>query len=305
MTRTRWISISAAALLLGGVSSAAIAWAFLAHSPSETARDLQEDKALQQSRLDNARSNRPGPSASQDAEGLEIDVSARTIPVTSSFTGTEIIVFGTVRNSRQEYAAAGHYDIAIVVEGEMTPVIVRKKSNVGGIWINTSAVRFASLPAYYAVVSTKPLREIATSELLASEEIGFSNIPMNLAGGNTKGLSESEIADYKQAIVRLKTSTGLYQLREEGVAFIGRSLFRSTIQLPANIPVGAVKTHVHLFHDGQLLASQDARVVLQREGVERMMHTFANRYPLFYGIFAVLLALSAGLLASRLFQRKS
>lgn len=305
MTRARWITVAALAVLFGGISFAAIGWAFLAKSPPDTTvHNLQIDRDLRQSRLDNARSNPPSSAPTEGAESLEIDVSARTVPVTSAFNGTEIIVFGTVEGSRQEYAESGHYDIAIVVEGAMSPIIVRKKSNVAGIWINASAVRFASLPAYYATVSTRPLFEIATSELMAAHRIGIANIPMSLAGGDTKGLSDEQIAEYKRAVVRLKTKDGLYQVREDGVAFIGRSLFRSSIQLPANIPVGTVKTYVHLFRDGQLLSRREARVVLQREGVERLMHTFAFKYPFFYGVFAVVLALFAGLLASRLFQRK-
>lgn len=306
MTRAGWIAVAALVVLFGGLSFAALGWAFLAKSPADdkTQQNAQADKDLRQSRLDNARSNPPGPAAPDAAESLEIDVSARTIPITSAFKGTEIIVFGTVVGSRQEYAESGHYDVVVVVEGASSPVTVRRKSNIAGIWINASSVRLASLPAYYAILSTKPLIEIAAPELLAAQRIGIANVPMSLAAGVGSGLSEAEIAGYKQAVVRLKTGDGLYQLREDGVAFIGRSLFRSSVQLPANIPVGAVKANVHLFSDGRLLASREARVVLQREGVERVMHTFAYQYPFFYGVFAVVLAVLAGLLASFALQRK-
>ena len=68
-------------------------------------------------------------------ETVEADVSTRTIAVTSAFTGTEIVVFGSVVNSRQPSAEAGYYDVIVVLEGMATPLTVRRKANVAGLWI--------------------------------------------------------------------------------------------------------------------------------------------------------------------------
>ena len=95
-------------------------------------------------------------------ETVEADVSTRTIAVTSAFAGTEIIVFGSVVNSRQPSAEAGTYDIIVVLEGMPIPLTVRRKTNVAGLWINTDAVDFESVPSYYAIASTRPIEEIAT-----------------------------------------------------------------------------------------------------------------------------------------------
>ena len=50
-------------------------------------------------------------------ESVQADVSARTVSVTSSFNGTEIVIFGAVDNSQQPSAESGYYDVVIVVEG--------------------------------------------------------------------------------------------------------------------------------------------------------------------------------------------
>ena len=63
-------------------------------------------------------------------ETVEADVSTRSVSITSGFTGTEIIIFGTVENSRQPSAEAGTYDVVVVVEGTPAPVVVRKKDRV-------------------------------------------------------------------------------------------------------------------------------------------------------------------------------
>ncbi|MEQ1611825.1 MAG: TIGR02186 family protein, partial [Hyphomicrobiaceae bacterium] len=84
-------------------------------------------------------------------ETVQADVSTRSVAITSSFTGTEIVIFGAVDNSRQTSAESGLYDVVIVLEGTPTRLVSRRKSNVGGIWINTQSVTFEAVPSYYAI----------------------------------------------------------------------------------------------------------------------------------------------------------
>ena len=44
-------------------------------------------------------------------ESVQADVSARNVAVTSSFNGTEIVIFGAVDNSQQPSAESGYYDV--------------------------------------------------------------------------------------------------------------------------------------------------------------------------------------------------
>ncbi|MFN3868375.1 MAG: TIGR02186 family protein [Hyphomicrobiaceae bacterium] len=242
--------------------------------------------------------------ASRPKERVEADVSTRSVAITSSFTGTEIIIFGSVENSRQETAESGLYDVAIVIEGATAPIVARKKDRVAGLWINTAAQTFTDVPSYYAIASTRPVSEIAEPHVLVANEIGFEHVRMNAVKGD-KSPPASELQSFKDAVIRRKQADKLYQKSDYGVAFIGRSLFRSTLSLPANVPVGPLKTTVYLFKDRQLLSKHVANVSMQREGIEALMHNFAFKYPLWYGIAAVLIAVAAGLIASALFKKGS
>lgn len=245
----------------------------------------------------------PNPALELPRETVQADISTRRVAVTSTFAGTELVVFGAVDNSRQTSPEAGLYDVVIMVTGTPTRLVARKKGRVLGVWLNTDRLTFASVPSYYAITSTRPLDEIASDDVLKSTGIGFDFAPMTLAKGEAEMRSAAEIKEFRDAIVRLKRKDKLFNQDEYGVAFIGRSLFRASVDVPANVTIGTFDTRVFLFKNRELLHQYAARLELEREGLEDALHAFAFRHPLPYGIVTVLLALSAGLLASTLFRR--
>ena len=238
-------------------------------------------------------------------ESVQADVSARTVSVTSSFNGTEIVIFGAVDNSQQTSAESGYYDVVIVVEGVPGRVVARRKNNVAGLWLNTSSAAFDAVPSYYAIASTRPIEEVAGNEFWASHGIGFQHLRMTPAFGQAQALSSEDLKEFRQAVIRLKQKEGLYVQDQYSVAFIGRSLFRSTIELPANVTVGPFTTRVLLFREEQLLSQYSVRLSLAREGLERHLHSFAFGYPTLYGLMTVAIAVAAGLLASTMFRKSA
>jgi uncharacterized protein (TIGR02186 family) len=248
----------------------------------------------------------PAPLPQEPVEKVEADVSTRSVEVTTDFTGHEILVFGAIDKSQQPDDEGGYYDVVVVVEGTPLPVVVRHKSDVAGVWVNTSSVTFASVPSYYAIASTKPVEEIAGPQVLERHAIGFAHIKMTPAPGHRWSFTDYQLAAFKAAVIRLKQKEGLYVVQaKDGVTFTGRSLFRATISLPANVPVGPLVARTYLFRDGEVLSAHIARVTLERTGIERLLHNFAFRSPLTYGVFAVVLAILSGLLASAFFRRQT
>lgn len=234
-------------------------------------------------------------------EVVQADVSTRNVPVTSNFSGTEIVVFGAVDHSRQSSAEAGLYDVVIVVVGTPTRLTVRKKAPVAGLWLNTDSMTLDSVPSYYAIASTRPLDEVASPEVLKSTGIGFDYVPMVLSK-TAQDRTATEVKEFRQAIVTLKNKERLYTTNEYAVAFIGRSLFRASIDVPANVVVGPFETRVFLFRNGELLSQYKAKLELHRQGFEEVMYGLAFRKPVVYGLTIIGLAMGAGLLASMAFR---
>jgi uncharacterized protein (TIGR02186 family) len=238
-------------------------------------------------------------------EAIQADVSMRSVAVTSSFNGTEVVIFGAVDNSRQASAESGLYDVVIVVEGTPTKLAVRRKANIAGIWINQQAITYESVPSYYAIISTRPLDELGDPIMLRENDIGFDYVRMNPIRGWETGLTSADLSDFRSSVIRVKQKDGLYVEKRGGVIFIGRSLFRATIDLPSNVPVGALEARVYLMQNGQILSKYTTRLKLEREGLEQLLHSFAFDHPFFFGLFTVMTAIGAGLLASTIFARKA
>ncbi len=234
-------------------------------------------------------------------ESVQADVSTRNVLVTSNFSGTEIVVFGAVHNSRQPSAEAGLYDVVIVVVGTQTKMVARKKSRVAGMWLNTDALAFDSVPSYYAIAATRPLDEVASAEVLKASGIGFDYVPMELSKGTEKRTA-GEVDAFRKAIVRLKIKDRLYATSDFAVTFIGPSLFRASIELPANVVVGPFETRVFLFRNGEMLSKYTARLDLARRGLEETLHGLAFKRPVIYGFIMIGLATGSGLLAAALFR---
>lgn len=245
----------------------------------------------------------PPPADGRPPEKVEADVSAHNIDVTAGFTGSEIVVFGTVDHSRQPTPESGYYDVVVVIQGPPVAVVARSKSNVGGLWINTGSMLFDAVPSFYAVSTTRPLEEIADVEVLKKNSLGFDYVKMRPRQGRVPNFSAEDLKAYRDAVVRLKQRDHLYPRQDFGVGFIGRSLFRTSIRLPANVPVSALQAHVYLFRDGTLLSSIAAPVKLERRGLEAIIHDFAMNHEFLYGLATVLLAIGAGLAASTVFRR--
>ena len=178
------------------------------------------------------------------------------------------------------------------------PGLLFRSDSSNAAAIDRSALEILGVSS--AVTVASPL----APEVLDKNAIGFDSVQMKVKTDAPQWSAE-ELAEYRRAVIRLKQKDQLYQKSDYGVAFIGRSLFRSTISLPANVPVGPLIVHTYLFRDGELLSKHSNPVKLQREGLERYLHTFAFDYPMFYGIFAVFLAVVAGLIASAVFKRGS
>lgn len=232
-------------------------------------------------------------------EKVQSDISTREIAIQSNFTGIEILIFGSIDFSDSRTPGGGTYDVIAVVRGPDEPIVVRKKQRVAGIWVNGPGKTFGNVPGFYAVLSSRPFRAIASDQTLKELGIGLSELEF---GRQTRG--EPQEQAYRSAMIRLKEKKQLFQEDDDGVTFIGRSLFRATVALPVNVPTGRYLVDVYLFRDGKLASKSQGTLEVTKAGVEALIYALAFKHPFLYGLVGVLLAVMMGLAGWYAFRRE-
>jgi uncharacterized protein (TIGR02186 family) len=233
-------------------------------------------------------------------EGLEIGTSTNEIAITSDFRGADLTVFGALANTDELLLAIGQYDVVVTLEGPRTDATVRKRERLFGIWVNRHSMTFEQPPASYSLASTRSVDQIADASVLNGLGLGVPHVPLTPIGFFS---TETSMADFRAAYRRLKLGGGLYQQEAGGVRFVASSLFRAQLRLPANIPDGVHMVRAYLFKSGALVVQKELPLRVVKTGMEQAITTAAHQNPLAYGVFAVMLALVTGWLASLLFRK--
>lgn len=239
------------------------------------------------------------PAPPKAREELQSDISTREISIQSNFTGIEILLYGSIDFSQTAIPETGTYDVIMVVRSPAETLVARRKERVAGIWINGPGKVYASVPGFYAALSTRPLRAITSDETLKALGIGFGNLNF---GRPTQGDPGEQT--FRSAVIRLKEKQRLFQEVDDGVAFVGRSLFRGTVALPVNVPTGRYTADIYLFRDGEVISRDNSTLEVTKAGFEGLVHKFAFTHPFLYGVLAVVLAVLAGLAGWYAFRRE-
>lgn len=237
-----------------------------------------------------AHAQQPGDLASD----LPAAVAEERISVSSAYRGSVIDVWGLNPDRR------GRGDIVVVVRGPDEPATVMRKRQVFGLWVNGDPVRFSQAPSFFAVLSNKPLRQIARPTEIWSLELD----PAASARLESAVPAGADPSEYRAALVRLRSAQGLYlDNNRTGVTMYAGGLFRARVQLPANAPIADYHADTYLFRDGRLISSQRIPIHVARVGFERRVHDLATNLSLVYGVLCVMMAMAGGWLAAFVFRR--
>jgi uncharacterized protein (TIGR02186 family) len=235
------------------------------------------------------------------AERLVASLSNRQVMITSNYTGVELVLFGSVERDASNAARPNPYDIVATVIGPREPLRVRRKQRVLGIWVNTAGRTFVDPPAYLAVLANRPLDVIASAENRRKLQLGIVDTPLPELINNDIGEVASD--PFRIALLRLMAERGLYSEQANAVTFLTPALFRASIQLPAQVPVGEYTVDVKLFADGNLIGHTALLFKIVKVGFEQFVVEAARDHGLLYGVATACMALLTGWIASVAFRR--
>ncbi len=224
------------------------------------------------------------------AAPLIADLSNYRITMDSGFNGTRMFVFG----SRNEPG-----DVVIVVRGPNKNYIVRKKREIGGIWVNAERMKLFRIPDFYALASSKPMAEMMHHAAFKQLSIGQEM----LFGTSFDGKKLDTYREFTKAFVAYQQKRKLYRPDVSEFTFMGETLFKTVIEFPDNIPPGMYSAEIYLLDRDKIVGSHVLPIEVRKVGVDAFIYDYAHHHPFLYGISAVVLALSAGWFAGRLYEK--
>jgi uncharacterized protein (TIGR02186 family) len=231
------------------------------------------------------------------AEEVVLGLSRDQVAITTSFDGSEILIFGAVK--RETAIPDGPpLQVVIAVAGPSEPVTVRRKAKRFGIWVNTDAVEVDEAPSFYAVATSGPL-----SEVLKDVEDLRNKVTLRRAIRSVGAPSNiSDSGSFTDAVIRIREASGLYQLLENQVAVDQQTLFRTGIEMPANLTEGDYTTRIFLTRGGNIVSQYQTTIDVRKVGLERWLFTLSRQQPMIYGLMSLAIAIAAGWGASAAFR---
>jgi uncharacterized protein (TIGR02186 family) len=238
------------------------------------------------------------------AERLVTSISRHQVLVTSSFTGTSIVLFGTVEpDSPTSRRRRTGYDLVVTVTGPRQSIVERRKERVLGIWTNMAERTFVEVPSYLAILASRPFEEFLPALAVTRLGLGFDNFPLRQRSDTAAARDIGRDDVFRANFIRLKTEHRLYLQRTNGVTLLTPTVFRAEIPLPAEAPIGPYEVDVRVFADGDMIVRASSAFEVVKTGFEQFVYTAAHDYALLYGIATAMMALMTGWFASVVFRR--
>ncbi len=89
---------------------------------------------------------------------------------------------------------------------------------------------------------------------------------------------------------------------EGQVALDQQTLFRTAIDMPADLTEGDYITRIFLTRNGQVVSSLQTVIDVQKVGMERWLFALSRQSPMVYGLMSLAIAIAAGWGASAGFR---
>jgi uncharacterized protein (TIGR02186 family) len=234
-----------------------------------------------------------------DKPVLVPDISARQVQIRYSFQGGQLLLFGAIAypGGRTPSRPA---DIAVVLRGPVQPILLREKQKIAGIWMNADSSRFRSAPSFYAVASSRPIRDLVDERTASIYELGIHNLQLSPGGG---ALPERE-RHLEAGLLDLRSRAGLFSENPHGVEISSGILYRAFISIPSQVPVGTYTAETFLIDRGHVVAVATRDIQIDKSGFERYVYLASRRDRFAYGLACVAMSLGLGWAAAMAFRRR-
>ena len=231
------------------------------------------------------------------AQSLVLGLSEDEVAITVNFDGSQILVFGAIKHEAPVLDETP-LDVIVTVRGPSQAATVYRKDRVLGIWANNASLKINHAPSFYAISSTGALEDILSELADVENRITLPKVILSVEAP----VGPDNVQSFTQALTRIRTEKGLYQVNEGQTTLVDDTLFRTNVTLPANLVEGDYLVQVFLMQNGQVLADYETKLGVHKQGLERWLYSMSREQPFYYGIMALAIAIFAGWGASAIFR---
>ena len=230
------------------------------------------------------------------AEKLVLGMSQDEVAITATFDGSNILVFGAIQ--RDAPIPETPIDVIVTISGPSEPLDVRRKAKRFGIWVNTDTVQVDGAPSFYAIATSAPLGDILTETEDLRHKVSINHAIRSVS----PPINILDAQSFTDAVIRIREANGLYTLQEGSVSIDQQTLFRTSINMPANLTEGDYSTRIFITRDGAVVDQLSTKIDVRKVGLERFLFSLSREQPLLYGLMSLAIAIFAGWAASAVFQ---
>lgn len=231
------------------------------------------------------------------AEEIIADLSQSSVGISATFDGSEILIFGAVSRT-SPVSTDAPIQVIVTVAGPSEPITVRRKDKRLGIWINSDSALIDNAPSFYSISTTVPLKQALSDAEDIIQKVSISRAIASVGAQIAMGHAQ-EFAD---ALMRIRTDTGLYQINEGAVELMSDTLFRTSVDLPSNLTAGEYTARILITRNKEVVDVFQTKLDIRKVGLGRWLYNLAHENAILYGLMSLIIAIAAGWSASAVFS---
>jgi len=235
--------------------------------------------------------------AQQELKEIATVATKREVDIGLMYNGDFIYFVGSVPDPSADV-------IVKLTSTEDSPISVNRKGRVALMWMNVKQFTVTGMPLLYKFHSTRPINQILSKEMANQLGIGYDVLKNQMQLKLVRGRAEKDDADIVfNGILRLKKEANLYNIDEKRIEITGGKLFKHYFRFPPAAKEGTYRAESYIFKEGRLVAKGVDEVRIQKKGIEAAFTNMAHKQPVLYGVLALVVALSMGLLVGFIFKK--
>jgi uncharacterized protein (TIGR02186 family) len=221
-------------------------------------------------------------------------VSPNNIEVNTFFDGTQIVVKAVIARCD---------NVIIKLEGIDEDMVLNRKAQKVIIWLNVAQVTVKNAPRIYILSCSDKLGNICSNNEQENELLGYNSLKKKIIFESTERLTGIEFEEF----IKLKENSGSYKILNNIVMKKdqdGNNILDTTLDIPSTIPSGKYQVIIYSFKDRFLIDKSILDFSVKKVGLPNLITNLSKGSPAFYGILAILLAMSAGIVIGLIFTKK-